>query len=331
MSDTLRARVTEYMYGHGDADRAIEAAEAEVARRDEQHAKERAEWEKEKQANVQYRSLLLTQLRGFEAELGKAESEKQAAVESILERADIELAKAVEKERRLAEAEKQAAVAAALAAEKERMLPLLKGLGYVNADGFFVEVKPERVYPPAKVTLLPAGLYWWKEKKLLASRGWNSPAWFEDGDTGEFAPNPDWEYIKAEPPPNPYAAKAKDAEPTIGQKVVERLAKFTEDLEAGDISAYKQTTVTQAAEPVKSPARKPTLAEWCERNSIKDGTKVVGGWAWWSFGNLNHGRDLPMFLMLLRVVVSLTCKPLVGIPSNIRVLPKPSKPCVKHW
>jgi hypothetical protein len=178
MMDELRERIRAWMAKEGWNVEgtiytvAVQAAESEVARKEEQHAKERAAW---MQAGHGIEQLHAEDVRCMKKE---AEAEKQAAV--------------------------AAALAAERAAETERVLGIVsefgfgtKGMGQALAD---------KLYPPAKVTLLPAGWYW---ARLVddseAQRGWEMVERKKDGN-----PTPGWEYVKAEPPPNPYAEKAEE-------------------------------------------------------------------------------------------------------------------------
>ncbi len=100
------------------------------------------------------------------------------------------------------------APAAALAAEKERVLEVVRRLGEGGHLKTGIALIRDWLYPP-KVTL-PDGYYWMQSKALLADGGeWLTPAWMTE-QVALFG----WEYVKADPPPNPYA---KAVEPVKGE------------------------------------------------------------------------------------------------------------------
>jgi hypothetical protein len=167
---------------------------ADLLAMESRHAKEKAEWEA---ANMQFSRKLAQVESAFIAE--RAEWERQLA--SVIA--------GHEAIQRFAEIDKQAVVAAALAAEKERVLGIIMDwFNYRAFDNVVSGSLTGSIYQPAKVTL-PAGHYWCRDKKAP-----DGSRWWIYWCSQEFTPSPDSDYIKAEPPPNPYA---KAAEPGKGQ------------------------------------------------------------------------------------------------------------------
>ncbi len=172
MSDTLQGRVEAAMMAAGVRDvgivfAAVYAAVAEVARVEERHAKEKAEWEKERQ------SLIWCQRDAVTAARAEWEKERQSAIAVAL---------ASERGKAFMEKieEKQAAVAADRAAEKERVLAIVNAW---HSDNFPFN-REHALYPPAKVTL-PSGWYWVKDNEYIEPR-WNDFAEYERrADAGE--------------------------------------------------------------------------------------------------------------------------------------------------
>jgi hypothetical protein len=291
MSDGLRERVRAIVAADGagwpiggGAERlAIRAAEAEVARvraeMEERHAKEKAEWE---EANMPLRERLGRRIRQVWMEWAAKQPDIADRPDWLdpweklperIQEVDCNLGMAIwgdafsELSSSIADAEltKQAAIAAALAAEKERVLAVMDSLikqGWIKG---YIALAKEAIYPPAKVTL-PAGAYWVRGQSCVLA----FPSPFLTDKAADYTAIP----------PNPYAKAAEPVKCRACGKPLTGTDRVADGCECnsprgvnhGIVPVYVCTCAVcdpeQTGSVRPSPARKPTLAEWCERNGV---------------------------------------------------------------